>query len=342
MNKKLLSLLEKSRFFEGSRERKHSLRIDIKGLEDFSFYLPDVFSSSNNRDKKDEVETFKIYLEIFLVKYLEEWSKPEINPNLNVDWKTFALDSLRFFKELSWKKIFNAIVVDKLCVPIKVNPNKSKFIVKKFGNMLALSAPLKVEGAGEEHKTGLRAIEKLCRDKDAYVRVSELIHEATVSIPLIIPRDNAGIGIGIDFKDIIDRLVISLPRMEWIDNKTWLDEILDYYVDETTFFLGKYCGLNVWGKIHHQSDGEKIRQGHSYNENTWRKGNIINREKFGIFTFTEDLELSLSVKSSLPEYFTSNNDNAFDFVEEQFQIAQVFSAIIAQLGLMQQNFWLKS
>lgn len=333
MDEKLLALLVKSRLFSSDSHNPFSPIIKIDALRDYKFFICNCFVEEGS---EDEIPHFSRYIESLIKRYLNSWTQiAENETEKGIDWKSYSQKVIDLFKDFDWEKIYNEIKSGKDSINLDIKANDSKIRIMRFGNILGFDI---LNKKGEKHKSGLKAIESLCRANDPSNNqgVYEIVHSARVSFS--IPKEKLSYKeYTFDFQKIFQMLNLYMENFKWNFDS---DKLIDAYKKNGSALFGKIHGFEIMVKLIH-AKREILPE---RDELTWRQGNI-EKEAATEYKFKngDDIHLELTIKSSLPGNLPFEKaDPSFDFHTEQFKFAEVVAIFISQICAMQLDRYRKS
>lgn len=333
MDEKLLALLVKSRLFSSNSHNLFSPIIRINALRDYKFFICNCFIGEESEDK---IPHFSRYVESFIKRYLNSWTQiAENETEKGIDWKFYSQKVFDLFKDFDWKKIYNEIKSGEDSVNLEIRANDSKIRIMRFGNILGFNI---LNKKGEKHKSGLKAIESLCRANDPSNNqgVYEIVHSAKISFS--IPEEKSTYKeYTFDFQKIFQMLNLYMKNFQWAFD---LNELIGAYKKNGSAYFGKIHGFEIKAKLVHTQRNLL----HDRDELTWRQGNIEKEDATTCkFKNGDDIHLELTIESSLPGNLSlGKTDPSFDFHTEQFKFAEVVAIFISQICAMQLDRYRKS
>jgi hypothetical protein len=265
----------------------------------------------------------------FITRYLSAWLTEAVKKPGGDFWNENWRNIIGLFDSIDWKRILSQLSSDEPS-DVVLAVSGTRFHLKRFGNILGFDI-INNNDSAKEHKTGTRAIEALCRTKDPRNNqgIYELIHQ--VAFYLSIPGKRIeNETYDIDFLEFFD-LLKNFPLVEL---ELEPHELVDAYWqnDHKGQAIGHFLGLNIFVELVH---GKKPDKPSKQDERIWRRGNAQNIGTLHRFAKGDDLQLKIALESSLPESFLGKTDQDFDYLGEQFRIAEVFAIIFAQLRALQ-------
>lgn len=345
MDKKLLALLEKSQLFSAPN-RTSFAKASVQQVEGFDFWLPNCFYFEKKDPKNEQVSNFEYELKKFLHRYLDAWVKlVEHDPRNPFNWHKYSSITIDFFSNFNGADYFDLVVNGDKTVPVAVPPNNSQLLIRRMGDILAFN--VSVQSSKDDHVTGRKAIEALCRAEDCSNNhgvhgVYELVQGVKVSLPLLGERtENGGSEMKVTFKSMEASLRMFLPAVTWSFKP---DKLVDSYekIDHQGTTIGEYFGFLIFARlIHYGSKGREdvVDDEFSYSSRAriWRKGNVerINEWEY-VFREGENLFLVLSLEGSLSQTIYKKIDTFLKIHREQFILANagaIFSAGLCSMML---------
>ncbi len=343
MDKKLLALLEKSQLFSAPNRTSFS-EASVQQVEEFNFWLPNCFYSEKKDPKDVQVLNFERELKRFFHRYLDAWVNLVESDSKNpFKWKEYSSALVEFFLKFDGREYFDLVVGGDITVFVPITPNNSQLSIRRIGDILAFNVS-RIQSPMDDHKTGRKAVEFLCRAEDRGNNhgVYELIQGVRVSLPLLGERtENGGSEKKVNFKSMETKLRRFLPAMTWNFRSS---ELVDSYkrIDREGMTIGEYFGLRISARLVHceakgKEDVVDDRFQYSSRARIWRDGNVerVNEWKY-IFKEGEDIFLVLSLEGSFPQAIYKKIDTSLRIHREQFILANagvIFSAGLCSMML---------
>lgn len=333
MDEKLLALLIKSRLFSGGSHNPFNPKIEVNGLKDYRFFTCNCFIGEGSGDA---IPQFARYMKSLIKRYLNSWTEiAENETEEGINWKSYSGKVLDIFSDFDWHKIYEKIKSGKDSADLDIKANNSRIKIMRFGNILGFDV---CNLKGEKHKSGLKAIESICRTNDPGNNqgIYEVIHSAQVSFS--IPRERPTYKeCTFNFQEIFKIINLYMGNFQWSFD---LNGLIEAYKKNGSVYFGKIHEFEIMARLVHI----ERKSLHDRDELTWRRGNIEkeNTTKYR-FKNGDDICLEFKIASSLPENLPFEKaDPQFDFHTEQFKFAEVVAIFISQICAMQLNRYRKS